>query len=35
VALMPAAGLETQQSQRHVVCLENFFELRRRAPVNR
>jgi hypothetical protein len=36
VALMPAEGLETQQSQHDVVFLENFFdELRRRAPVKR
>ena len=35
-ALMPAEGLETQQSQHHVVFLVNFFdELRRRAPVKR
>jgi hypothetical protein len=33
VVLMP---METQQSQHHVVFLENFFdELRRRAPVKR
>ena len=36
VALMPAEGSEAQQSQHHVVFLENFFdELRRRAPVKR
>jgi hypothetical protein len=36
VAVMPAEGPEAQQSQRHVVFLENFFdELRRRAPVKR
>ena len=36
VALMPAEGLETQQSQHDVVFLENFFdELRRRVPVKR
>jgi serine/threonine-protein kinase len=36
VAVLPAEGLETQQSQHHVVFLENFFdELRRRAPVKR
>jgi hypothetical protein len=36
VALMPAEGLEAQQSQHDVVFLENFFdELRRRAPVKR
>jgi serine/threonine-protein kinase len=36
VALMPAEGLETQQSQHRVVFLQNFFdELRRRAPVKR
>jgi serine/threonine-protein kinase len=36
VALMPAEGLETQQSQHHIVFLVNFFdELRRRAPVKR
>jgi hypothetical protein len=36
VALMPAEGGESQQSQHHVVFLENFFdELRRRAPVKR
>jgi hypothetical protein len=36
VALMPAEGPEAQQSQHHVVFLENFFdELRRRAPVKR
>jgi serine/threonine-protein kinase len=36
VALVPAEGGETQQSQHHVVFLENFFdELRRRAPVKR
>ena len=36
VALMPTEGSETQQSQHHVVFLENFFdELRRRAPVKR
>jgi serine/threonine-protein kinase len=36
VALMPAEGGEAQQSQHHVVFLENFFdELRRRAPVRR
>jgi hypothetical protein len=36
VALMPAEGSEAQQSQHHVVFLENFFdELRRRTPVKR
>jgi serine/threonine-protein kinase len=36
VAVMPVEGSETQQSQHHVVFLENFFdELRRRAPVKR
>ena len=36
VALLPPEGGETQQSQHHVVFLENFFdELRRRAPVKR
>jgi len=36
VALMPAEGSEAQQSWRHVVFLENFFdELRRLAPVKR
>jgi serine/threonine-protein kinase len=36
VAVLPAEGLETQQSQHEVVFLENFFdELRRRAPVKR
>ena len=36
VALMPAEGSEAQQSRRHVVFLENFFdELRRLAPVKR
>ena len=36
VAVMPAEGAEAQQSQHHVVFLENFFdELRRRAPVKR
>ena len=35
-ALMPAEEGEAQQSQHHVVFLENFFdELRRRAPVRR
>jgi hypothetical protein len=33
---MPAEGPEAQQSQHHVVFLENFFdELRRRVPVKR
>jgi serine/threonine-protein kinase len=33
VALMPTEGHEAQQSQNHVIFLENFFdELRRRAP---
>jgi serine/threonine-protein kinase len=36
VAVMPAEGPEAQQSQHHVVFLENFFdELRRRAPVEK
>jgi hypothetical protein len=36
VALMTAEGGETQQSQHHVVFMENFFdELRRRSPVKR
>ena len=36
VALMPAEGPEAQQSQHHVVFLENFFdELRRLATVKR
>jgi serine/threonine-protein kinase len=36
VAVMPLEGPEAQQSQHHVVFLENFFdELRRRAPVKR
>ena len=36
VAVIPAEGSEAQQSQHHVVFLENFFdELRRRAPVKR
>ena len=35
VAVMPVEGPEAQQSQNHVVFLENFFdELRRRAPAN-
>ena len=34
-ALMPADTPESQQSQNHVIFLENFFdELRRRVPVN-
>ena len=33
VALMPAETTEAQQSQRHAIFLENFFdELRRKAP---
>jgi hypothetical protein len=36
VALMQAEGPEAQQSQHHVVFLENFFdELRRRVPRNK
>jgi hypothetical protein len=36
VALIPAEGAEVQQSQHHVIFLQNFFdELRRRAPVKR
>jgi serine/threonine-protein kinase len=36
LALMPAEGPETQQSQHQVVFLENFFdELRRRVPRNK
>jgi predicted Ser/Thr protein kinase len=35
-ALMPVAGQESQQSQNHVIFLENFFdELRRRVPVGK
>jgi len=36
VAVMPAEGPEEQQSQNHVVFLENFFdELRRRVPAGK
>jgi eukaryotic-like serine/threonine-protein kinase len=36
VALMPAEGPQAQQSQNHVVFLENFFdELRRRMPAGK
>ena len=36
VALMPADSPESQQSQNHVIFLENFFdELRRRVPVDK
>ena len=35
VALMPVVAPEAQQSQSHVIFLENFFdELRRKVPIN-
>ena len=35
VAIMPAEAPEAQQSQSHVIFLENFFdELRRKVPLN-
>ena len=35
VAVLPVEGPDAQQSQSHVIFLENFFdELRRKAPLN-